>query len=423
LQKEATLGINPENVVDVFDNKYSWNQLLRYLLPWIYEKCASLSNYLSMSQSKRDVKGKKVIPIKPTVPAKVSALQNLRLIEPTSKRPHPNQLNSNSNSNSDSDSDSEDEEEAFDVGGIAQIIAYNRSPKRPEIRAKQTSTHLPSSQPSKHSPLYHKSKPVNKPAPPAKRKKTPLFIPSESEDEPLPQQSPPINNREDSPFELFQRFTGASQRISGTRHVPSEAQRHLTSKSISPVPHQPHHPRQSTTVKRSIFDEQPDARRISFDSQSRKSGSSLPRPLQSRKRRRPTSSDDDEEDFVTYDRPVNRDRLEHSRTSAAARRPDPTEVLLDRIHGAVHDSPDRDRVGGGITEGMAVRKGRGFEWSVEQERVLIEQIEIYGPAWADIARKYCRPGMIFEGRDQTKLKDKARNIKEKYIRYELHFLS
>ena len=67
---------------------------------------------------------------------------------------------------------------------------------------------------------------------------------------------------------------------------------------------------------------------------------------------------------------------------------------------------------------MPIRKGRGFEWTVEQEKFLIEQIELYGPAWADIARKYCRPGMMLEGRDQTKLKDKARNIKEKYIRYD-----
>ena len=43
----------------------------------------------------------------------------------------------------------------------------------------------------------------------------------------------------------------------------------------------------------------------------------------------------------------NRDRLEHSRTSAVARRPDPTEMVLDRIHGAVQDSPNRDRLGGG----------------------------------------------------------------------------
>ena len=65
-----------------------------------------------------------------------------------------------------------------------------------------------------------------------------------------------------------------------------------------------------------------------------------------------------------------------------------------------------------------VRKGRGWEWTKEQEDFLIKQIEDYGTAWRDIAQRYCKVGEIFEGRDQIKLKDKARNIKEKYIRYQ-----
>ena len=48
---------------------------------------------------------------------------------------------------------------------------------------------------------------------------------------------------------------------------------------------------------------------------------------------------------------------------------------------------------------------------------MIDQIEIYGPAWADIAGVHCKPGGRLEGRDQAKLKDKARNLKEKFIRY------
>jgi len=66
---------------------------------------------------------------------------------------------------------------------------------------------------------------------------------------------------------------------------------------------------------------------------------------------------------------------------------------------------------------MPVRKGRGFEWTKEQEEFLISQVEEYGPVWAEIAARFCKRGEILEGRDQIKLKDKARNIKEKCIRY------
>jgi len=65
-----------------------------------------------------------------------------------------------------------------------------------------------------------------------------------------------------------------------------------------------------------------------------------------------------------------------------------------------------------------VRKARGWAWTKEQEEFFISQVEEYGPVWADIAARYCKPGKILEGRDQIKLKDKARNIKEKCIRYD-----
>ena len=48
---------------------------------------------------------------------------------------------------------------------------------------------------------------------------------------------------------------------------------------------------------------------------------------------------------------------------------------------------------------------------------MIDQIEVYGPAWADITRANCGPRGELEGRDQAKLKDKARNLKEKFIKY------
>src|SRR5208282_5764870 len=172
--------------------------------------------------------------------------------------------------------------------------------------------------------------------------------------------------------------------------------------------------------KKSIFDEQSDARKISFDSQ-RNTPRNSPPPPPTRKRQRTPSdeseseSESDSDDFQEYNPPSDPDRLERSRISASARRPppppaDPTETILNRIHGT--ESPRVTIHGSG-----GVRKGRGFEWTEQQEKFLIGQIEVYGTAWADIARAYCKPGKILEGRDQTKLKDKARNIKEKYIRY------
>lgn len=165
--------------------------------------------------------------------------------------------------------------------------------------------------------------------------------------------------------------------------------------------------------KKSIFDEQSDARKISFDSQPHTPRNSSP-PQPTRKRQRTPSSDSDSDDFQEYNPSPDAERLEKSRISALARRPpppsaDPTETILDRIHGP--ESPSNTIHGSG-----GARKGRGFEWTERQEKFLINQIEVYGPAWADIARVYCKPGQILEGRDQTKLKDKARNIKEKYIR-------
>ena len=193
------------------------------------------------------------------------------------------------------------------------------------------------------------------------------------------------------------------------------------------------------TKKRSIFDEQPDARRIYFDSREpspipqsaqpppaphqlqRDTPPQVPPPRKRVKTQRPPDpDDDDEEDFQNSPPPPNQERLKQSRASASARRPQvsqdtPTrriiaDQILDRIHGAAPPTP---AMGGH----QPVRKGRGWEWTPEQETFLVEQIEQYGPAWADIARHHCQQGGRLEGRDQVKLKDKARNIKEKYIRY------
>jgi hypothetical protein len=183
--------------------------------------------------------------------------------------------------------------------------------------------------------------------------------------------------------------------------------------------------------KRSLLDEQPDARRISFDSQSRPSTPQQAiAPIELVRRRltpqRPPGLEDDDEFEEPINRSVDPELLQRSRTSAAARRPEyrepipedmyesPTkianEAILDRIHGPA-------RTQSAYPTAQPIRKGRGFEWTSEQEKFLISQIQVYGTAWADIARKYCKPGEILQGRDQVKLKDKARNIKEKYLRY------
>lgn len=79
--------------------------------------------------------------------------------------------------------------------------------------------------------------------------------------------------------------------------------------------------------------------------------------------------------------------------------------ILDKIHGQQPQAPRE-----------AIRRGRGWAWSSEEEEFLITMIQRYGPAWADIARLHCVSGGQLEGRDQEKLKDKARNLKEKMIR-------
>jgi hypothetical protein len=196
-----------------------------------------------------------------------------------------------------------------------------------------------------------------------------------------------------------------------------------------PAPVQPDPP---PRPKRSIFDAQPDARRISFDSQGPSpapQSAQRPRPptespaaepaakrarTERARPRAPPETEDDDDDFQEYNPPPNQERLRQSRESASARRPPPPtarnvrEDILDHLHGM----PTPPRPGGA----HAVRKGRGWEWTPEQEAFFIRKIAKYGPAWADLAQLYCKPGKALEGRDQARLKDKARNIKEKCIR-------
>ena len=292
-------------------------------------------------------------------------------------------------------SSSDDDDDNIDPAQVARILAKNRSPRKAEQWAK---THLT---PEKSQPQRRKSS-------------QPLFIPSASESEDEVQE-------QESPYQVMLRMTGQAPEIkSGSQTRKSKTRREFSSDNGPTIQERRKsfilEKRKSLGVekKKSIFDEQSDARKISFDSRKHTPQHSNTPPT--RKRQRSHSNDSDSDEFQDYNPPPNADRLERSRVSASSRRPpppDPVEIILNRIHGP--ESPRNTVYGSG--GGGGTRKGRGFEWTERQEKFLIHQIEVYGPAWADIARAYCKPGEILEGRDQTKLKDKARNIKEKYIRY------
>jgi hypothetical protein len=168
---------------------------------------------------------------------------------------------------------------------------------------------------------------------------------------------------------------------------------------------------QTVTAKRSLMDEQPDALQLTFES---RSGT----PVQSSRRRpakRPRRESPEEDDeFMEVQPPrINPATLKRSRAAAAARQPvvrsvslvDRMNEILDEIHG-----PERQE------RKQRERKGVGYRWTKEEEDFLVREIEKYGPAWSDIQGWYCGEGMPLEGRDQAKLKDKARNLKEKWVR-------
>jgi hypothetical protein len=50
------------------------------------------------------------------------------------------------------------------------------------------------------------------------------------------------------------------------------------------------------------------------------------------------------------------------------------------------------------------------KWTDKETTFLTIQIAKFGPKWSDLARMYGGPGGELAGRDQTALKDKARNI-------------
>jgi len=261
------------------------------------------------------------------------------------------------------------------------------------------------------------------------------------------------------PYELYQKLAGRKSvsrsspfAETGVRGKEKEVRVHVdpnTGKArMSTSPEQPRSngvPRRQTEgsartagvngKKKSLLDEQSDARRISFDSEANSPAPQPPLSSPRKRRREPTSSsDDDEDDFQDVNpRAVDPARPHQSGASSDFRRPvanaasvpsprtiaDRTEEILNKIHG--HPSNGAPTNGRPIAvphpSGAPGRKGLGFAWSALQEQFLVDQIEIYGPAWADIARANCGVGGFLEGRDQAKLKDKARNLKEKFIRY------
>jgi len=65
-----------------------------------------------------------------------------------------------------------------------------------------------------------------------------------------------------------------------------------------------------------------------------------------------------------------------------------------------------------IPKGPKSRK-RPVPWTDEEERFLIDRVSKHGPKWSAFAKKYSGSRLV--GRDQTALKDKARNIMLKKI--------
>lgn len=406
MAEETTVDADPIAIERFLINKYSWEKFVGELIPWIYSHTMDISKYLDKNPSKEDYKGTKVTPIEPppiSIPndTKVTISFPRRLMYIQGDRDM-----------SESDSDSEDDIDDVNVAGIARLLAQNRSPRKAEQWAKQK---------------------LNTPKPPApvQRKSTPLFISSsesEEEEEREVKDVYQVDSESEEgevnrgPYQVLQEVLGIKRRSS----IPPKQPIFVSGQRKSGNSKGAEIASRGGAGKRSIFDEQPDARRISFDSSRntpQQEEEANITPVNRKRQRSPSPAESSASSALSdyfkedYNPPVDTDRLARSRTSAASRRSpppvDPSEQILDNIHGR----RDRRSQSPTIHGSGGVRKGRGFGWTNEQEKFLIGQIETYGCAWADIARKYCKKGEILEGRDQLKLKDKARNIKEKCIRY------
>lgn len=346
-------------------------------------------------------------------------------------------IQANKQDEPDSESD-EDSDDSFDPAVAAQALAKHRGPKQARIWAIQAlgneEAHVPISKPGDGITRKRSTTPLDEMPSFRPRSKSPLFVRSASA-------SVGPEEQEMGPYDFIKR---ASQRrsLGNPRQLPKTetffknrvsslptnglgSSKQPTGNSGSGEPRDKPH--------RSLLDPQPGARKISFESRSPSIQTSSPHQASRKRPREPSpvfnhspSSDGDEDDFKDSFTPkVDPEKLKRSRASAAARHSEPTEDLLNRIHGP--GSPENvigqvlNRLHGPARPPPAApgRKGLGYAWSPEQEEFLIEQIEKYGPAWADLARTHCGPGGMLAGRDQAKLKDKARNLKEKMLRYVL----
>jgi Myb-like DNA-binding domain len=181
----------------------------------------------------------------------------------------------------------------------------------------------------------------------------------------------------------------------------------------------------SNAKQRSIFDAQPDAKRLSFDSPTPRNGTS--QNLQKRKREVISSDDESGDDQFKPPPPVvhrNDQAPRVPRETPRVPRESPRASLgeqfdldiLNEVHG-----PRRERSASVaiLNTGVRQRKARGWAWTPEEEASFVSYIEKYGPTWSDIWHSYCQPGDPLHGRTQENLKDKARNLKLRYVRYSI----
>jgi hypothetical protein len=426
--------------------EFPFQKTIRSIDGWIFSQSIAINNYLMEKRSEKDLKAPMVVPILPRGPKKRQQTVNLS--------------NSTLIIQDASDSESEpDSDDVFDAAEAARAIANHRGPTQARAWAIENlgreKAHVTPETAYSLQKLHKGQATARKSPSPLKRKRSrsPLFVRSGP--------SSVDSNGERKTPDPYEFIKAASQRSSSIRSKPvTEMQKLLRNKEpsftsdgrLSSGYRQPSLEALEKTLKRgngskyysegqptqvlkkkSLLDEQPDARRISFESQGRRETPLSP-PAASRKRRRESpefphspSSDGSDDDFKDpYTPKIDPERLQRSRASAAARQPSPFEDILDRIYGRsspvernsdaailarIHGSPIR------IPPAAPGRKGLGFAWSREEEEFLIQQIGIYGIAWADLARAHCGPGGRLENRDQAKLKDKARNLKVKMLRY------
>jgi hypothetical protein len=395
----------------------------RSVVSWIFSQCSECRDYFLQETSDKDLKAPNIDSIVPHEPLQ----QDHDVFLPVSK------LIQQITADDDSEEDSED---SFDPEAAAKAIAKHRGPKEARIWAIQKlgneEAHASASNADSPPKLRQSKQPMNEVPSFRPRSKSPVFVRSASASvEPEEEKLDAYD---------FIRQVGQRRSLGNSSQVP-KTQTRLKSND-PPLPSNglgsPDGSQRKKSeagepkgkVKRSLLDPQPNARKISFDSPTPRGQSASP-DLVTRKRPREHSpfnhsptSDAEEDDFKDSFTPkVNPEKLKRSRASAAARHSDPTEDLLNKIHGPA--SPERgigavlDRPHGRARPPPAApgRKGLGYAWSPEEEQFLIEQIGEYGPAWADLARTHCGAGGKLEGRDQAKLKDKARNLKEKMLRY------